>query len=196
MTEIQTSAQDHDQSTNELLDRYRSGDSEAIDDLYRIFYPKLVGFLTAKGASVHVAEDVAQITFEKIIKKAHTFEMDNAEGWIFKIAQNTLIDHRRKKINGEQPASDDEYVLDQPVSFDHALAIVEMDWLVDILRRLPAAADGASFADITKLQSYGCKLDEIADIFQVPVGTIKSRIHRGQKMARAIRDQLELVGTV
>ncbi|MEQ9425266.1 MAG: sigma-70 family RNA polymerase sigma factor [Cyclobacteriaceae bacterium] len=67
-------------------------------EIYQTFYPKVVGFLKKKTVNEADAYDLAQDVFMKVFARYDSVErVDNLHAWIFRITNNTLIDHYRKK---------------------------------------------------------------------------------------------------
>ena len=138
------------------------------------------------------AEDLVQETFLKAYRAYHTFEEGtNLKAWLYRILTNTYINKYRKdsrrpsevdlgsvedlylyrNIGSEESAeaarSTEERVLDGLVESDIKKAVED---LPENFRLPVLLADLAGF-------SY----KEIADILDIPIGTVMSRLHRGRK---------------
>ena len=73
------------------------GDSEAWEQIYNHYHPRLVRFCSNYVKSKDEAEDIVQDTFIKVKQKAHTFkEGSKLRPWLYQIARNTALDHLRK----------------------------------------------------------------------------------------------------
>lgn len=141
------------------------------------------------------AEDLTQETFLKAYAAFHQFEPGtNIKAWLFRILQNTFISqYRKEKKAPYQTSVDDleEWELSAlEASSESVLPSAEMQALrsmpdtviVDALKQLPdefripvylADAEGFSYA-------------EIAEILEIPMGTVMSRIHRARVRLRAL----------
>lgn len=141
------------------------------------------------------AEDLTQETFLKAYAAFHQFEPGtNIKAWLFKILQNTFISqYRKEKKVPYQTSVDDleEWELSAlEASSESVLPSAEMQALrsmpdtvvVNALKQLPdefripvylADAEGFSYA-------------EIAEILDIPMGTVMSRIHRARVRLRAL----------
>ncbi len=141
------------------------------------------------------AEDLTQETFLKAYAAFHQFEPGtNIKAWLFRILQNTFISqYRKEKKAPYQTSVDDleEWELSAlEASSESVLPSAEMQALrsmpdtviVDALKQLPdefripvylADAEGFSYA-------------EIAEILEIPMGTVMSRIHRARARLRAL----------
>jgi RNA polymerase sigma-70 factor (ECF subfamily) len=84
----------------ELLSRLRNGDQQAFELLFYAYKDKLLGFLMRVTDSVEESEDIVQDVFMKLwIDRENTGEIKNLNAYIFKIAQNRMVDNIRKFSN-------------------------------------------------------------------------------------------------
>ena len=89
--------------------------SYAAATLYDRYEIQMLRFFRAHALSVEDAEDVLQVTFVKIIEKAHALkEVSNGRAWIWQIARNTLLDflRQRKFLSHRQELFDEEEIDD------------------------------------------------------------------------------------
>jgi RNA polymerase sigma-70 factor (ECF subfamily) len=141
--------------------------------------------------SVEDAEDLIQETYLKAYKYYARFaEGTNFKAWLFKIMKNTFINsYRKKKLQPPKVDFDDvqegleETLLDaaQVSSRDPEAGAIstEMDHEVrQTLVELPH--DYKMVVLLADLEGFSYK--EIADILEVPVGTVMSRLYRGRRM--------------
>lgn len=137
------------------------------------------------------AEDLIQETYLKAFKYYDKFEAGtNLKAWLFKIMKNTFINnYRRRQL--EPPQSDFaeiEEAFENRVSEDAAQQIKnpEQEALEDVLDEHVQKALDTLPADyrmavmLSDLEGFSYK--EIADILEVPVGTVMSRLYRGRKL--------------
>jgi RNA polymerase sigma-70 factor (ECF subfamily) len=156
------------------------------------FAPQLYSAAMRMTRNPADAEDLVQETFLKAYRAYHTFEEGtNLKAWLYRILTNTYINKYRKdsrrpsevdlgavedlylyrNIGSEESAeaarSTEERVLDGLVESDIKKAVED---LPENFRLPVLLADLAGF-------SY----KEIADILDIPIGTVMSRLHRGRK---------------
>lgn len=163
---------------DELLARVRSGETRAFAELHALTRGRLRRIALAVGASPHDVDDILQDSFLKIWRNAARFDSARAPAtaWMSAIVRHTAIDHLRAKRQpsveldkalmvptaaGPSPAEDFDYASAEPIARG-ALARLPED-----RRRLVALAylEGESRASLS--QRFG-----------VPVGTIKTWLHR------------------
>lgn len=93
--------------------------SQAVAALYDRYEIQMLRFFRAHSLSIQDAEDLLQVTFVKIIEKAHALkELSNGRAWIWQIARNTLLDflRQRKFLSRRQELFDEEEIDEHPES--------------------------------------------------------------------------------
>lgn len=176
-------------SDEDLLDRYRQGQSEAFERLIRRYRRELFNFLNRFLGDRAAAEDVFQDTFFQVHLSADKFDTGKRfKPWLFTIAANKGRDYMRKR--GRRPA----VRLDAPVGGDEDQ---EGQTFVDLMEAgLPLPEENVERAELEQrvrrtvqempehlreilLLAYFQQFsyNEIAEILQIPLGTVKSRLH-------------------
>jgi RNA polymerase sigma-70 factor, ECF subfamily len=163
----------------DLLMLIAKGDKGAMKRLYERHHGGLIAFVESRLRDPMEAFDVVQDTFLDVWRSAARHEgRSSVKTWIFSIARNKTID-RFRKLGREVPLEED---FDPPDLTPNAEAVIE------------AASDAAQVrACVEKLgpaQARAVKLAfyedlgyaEIAELEQVPEGTIKTRIHHAKKL--------------
>jgi RNA polymerase sigma-70 factor, ECF subfamily len=135
------------------------------------------------------ADDLVQETYLKAFRFFDKFEKGtNCKAWLFRIMKNTYINSYRKstrepdKIDYEEVENFYENI--KPSSTDSAHLEKEMyDNLLDDELSNAIASLPEDFRTVIILCDIeGFTYDEIADFVDVPVGTVRSRLHRARKM--------------
>ena len=178
------------QETDEqLVVQYRtSGSREVFALLVRRYERELYSYLRRYLGSAEMAEDVFQATFLQVHLKCDRFDENRRfRPWLYTVATNQAIDAQRRNKRHRMVS------LDRSVSADN----VDIGALVDLLEGnerdplenvsqlergqwVQEALDGLSesMRSVVHLVYYqGMKYREAAEILDIPVGTVKSRLH-------------------
>ena len=185
---------DVDRMTDEeLLLEYRlTGNSELFETLVRRFERELYNYLRRYLNSQVLAEDAFQATFMQVHLKCHLFdEQRKVRPWLYTVATNQAIDIQRRNKRHKLVS------LDRPNRVQHD----ELGSLVDVLssreeeptngleqgerkewvRQAVAALPEQLRSAVRLVYFRGMKYREAADELDVPVGTVKSRLHSAVK---------------
>jgi RNA polymerase sigma-70 factor (ECF subfamily) len=172
----------------ELLQRYLDGEEAAFASLVSRYEREMFGFLYRFTGNRAMAEDVFQETFLQLHTSAQAFDMTRRlKPWLFTIAANKARDAMRSRSRryamplDATVAGDDgsatTYVDLMPADIpppDESLANLETRQAVqDIVRRMPDNL--RTVLVLSYFHEFPYK--EIAEILDVPLGTVKSRLH-------------------
>jgi len=80
-----------------LVERFQAGDPEAFAELYRLHYPRVIGFVIQRVNNRHLAEDLAADTFTRALAALPKLNYcgRGLDGWLITIARRLVIDHFR-----------------------------------------------------------------------------------------------------
>jgi RNA polymerase sigma-70 factor (ECF subfamily) len=167
----------------ELLARFVHADRDAFEALFRQFEPEVYRWIMRIVRDRGRAEDVAIETFWRAYRARARFDWSRSFGaWIRRIATNAALDHLRaeRRHGGVVPVY--ERMMPSP-----PLDTGVHDALAAAFSRLPVKLRAvATLALIEELPHA-----EIAEALAIPVGTVKSRLHRA---LRSLRDELRTLG--
>lgn len=173
----------HDQ---ELIDRCLAGRSEAFGSLVERYQQRLFQSLVHVLGSRDDAEDVAQEAFIHAFQKLTSFRGESAfYSWLFRIALNAAATARRKTrrvaASLDQQAELGWEPLDHGAAPERGVDLAEEQVMVQqALADLPE-----EFRMVIVLKEMeGLRYEEIAQIIEIPVGTVRSRLHRGRQELR------------
>jgi RNA polymerase sigma-70 factor (ECF subfamily) len=158
-----------DRSLTELLVlRAQTGDRRAFAQLYRLWAPRLQAHVARTAADVHAALDISQETWLGIARALPRLD-DPASfaPWAYRIATRKAADWTRTRIR-DRRIGEDAAPRPQPEP-----ASDDTDRIRDAINRLPPdrrAILSMHYADSLTLMQIACAL-------QIPVGTVKSRLH-------------------
>ncbi len=94
---------------NGIISRCKQGDFSQFGSLYDYYIKRVYDFIYFKTHHKETAEDLTSVTWTKAFERLDGFDMEKGsfQSWIYKIAQNTVIDHYRTKR--EMTAIDDSW---------------------------------------------------------------------------------------
>ena len=130
------------------------------------------------------AEDLTQEVFVRVFRSLSTYTPGTLEGWLHRITTNLFLDQARRKqrIRFDALSDDREGRLPSPHPTP-AEAYVERTFDDDIEAAL-ATLPPDFRAAVVLCDVEGLSYEEIAEIMDAKLGTIRSRIHRGRAMLR------------
>ncbi|MEO8503549.1 MAG: sigma-70 family RNA polymerase sigma factor [Acidobacteriota bacterium] len=181
-------------SDAELVAQALGGSEAAYAEIVRRFERPLYSLILRLVRDPALAEDLAQDVFVKAIRALASYDPERKfSSWLFKIAHNTTIDHLRRRSLDTQPleTGTDESIDPLQVIADESIADPEAEMH---RRELAVALDRAvaglrpEYREVMLLRfREGLAYEEIAAITGLPLGTVKTHIHRARKeMAEAM----------
>ncbi|MFY9234275.1 MAG: sigma-70 family RNA polymerase sigma factor [Fimbriimonadaceae bacterium] len=153
-------------------------------------FPSVFGTALRLTRSREDAEDLAQEAIVRAYEAFDRFDGSNFKAWMLRIVTNLYINRYRQRQRGPQMASlEDEGVIEPVATQDETPDRQLFDNLVgaEIEEALANVPEDFRLAVILS-DVEGMSYQEIADITEVPIGTVRSRIARGRA---ALRKQLE-----
>ncbi len=179
-----------------LVSRCLRGEDSAWEELVRLHTRKVYGLCYRFTGSGSEAQDLTQEVFLRVFRTIKTFR--STEGsfatWLARVTRNLLIDHYRRtrqervtdSIEEQLPMIEEEGAT-AAVRPDQALAGQEASQILRAtLQKLsPDLREAVILRDLQEMEYR-----EIAEVLQIPEGTVKSRINRGRaELARLLRKQ-------
>ena len=128
------------------------------------------------------AQDLVQEALIRVRRGLERYEPGSLEGWLARIVTNVFLDEmrRRKRRPADALPDDPDRVLDPSPGADEASRELSSE-VQDALASLPVEFRIPVVLCDVGDQSY----EQIAQALEVPVGTVRSRIHRGRRLLRA-----------
>ena len=130
------------------------------------------------------ARDLVQESLLRVRRGLETYQPGSLEGWLARIVTNVFLDEvRRKRRRPEQALPENpDLVLPATAAADEAAVAAGLsDEIQQALASLPDDFRVPVVMRDVADQTY----EEIASSLGVPVGTVRSRLHRGRRMLRA-----------
>jgi RNA polymerase sigma factor (sigma-70 family) len=145
--------------------------------VYRLAY-RLTG-------NPHDAEDLTQEVFVRVFRSLSSYTPGTFEGWLHRITTNLFLDSARRKTRirfDALPDDADNRLPSRMVSPDAAY----LDQTFDADIEVALASLSPDFrAAVVLCDVEGLSYDEIAEVLDLKLGTVRSRIHRGRTMLRS-----------
>lgn len=171
--------------------RLRRGDLDALATLVQRYQHRLYRYLLRLVRQPAEAEDLFQQTWLRVASQIRRFDpRRNFDAWLFTLARNLAIDHLRRI----RPESLDEWdsrdfaatppaLRDSaPPAVDVMIARERSELVAAAVQKLPAI-----YSEVLSLRfEEEMKLEEIAEVLNAPLSTIKSRLRRGLEGVREI----------
>lgn len=174
-----------------IIQDVKKGDQQAFAELVELYKDKVYQISYRMVGNVHEAQDIAQEAFLRAYMNIETYDVDRKfSTWLFRIVTNLSIDRLRKKkpdyymdqeVEGttgltlsSQIAATDELPEDQVITYEL------QDWIQGEILNLPSKYRSAIILKYIEDLS----LKEISDVLDLPIATVKTRIHRGREALR------------
>ncbi|UII56119.1 RNA polymerase sigma factor SigW [Cytobacillus spongiae] len=179
------------------INQVLKGDQNAYGEIVEVYKDKVFQICYRMLGNRHEAEDIAQEAFIRAYVNISSFHLDRKfSTWLYRIATNLCIDRIRKKkpdyyLDAEVAGTDGLNMYSQ-IAADTKLPETEVETLElqetiqHEISRLPE-----KYRSVIVLKYIEeLSLNEISEVLDLPLGTVKTRIHRGRE---ALRKQLRHV---
>lgn len=171
-----------------LIERCKRGDLGAFNDLVRKYEKQVYNFAYRLTGNYDDANDVAQDAFLRVFNAIGTFRGDSSfSTWLFRITTNVFLDER-KKAKSHPQTSLDEYLelgessvarqIEDPSPTPEA--VLEESERAQILLKAVGDLPEYQRAMVTLYHTQQKSYEEIAEIMDLPIGTVKSRLNRAR----------------
>jgi len=169
-----------------LLAEIAAGDEQAFIELYRRRQHDVFRFAFAMAKSRSFAQDVMQEVFLNVLENASRFDAakGTARAWLFGCARYVTLDRLRleRRWTDEMPPEDIAFDSDERL-----LADQRVERLHAAIARLPVEYREA----LVLCELHELSYADTAAVLGCPVGTVRSRLHRGRVLLAAMLDEAE-----
>jgi RNA polymerase sigma-70 factor (ECF subfamily) len=177
-----------------IVRRVQGGDVEAFDALVSKYRERVVGIVYNMTSNREDAADLAQDAFIKAFQSIHRFAgQASFFTWLYRIAVNSTLSHLRKNrmrsffslesIKGDDPVSREviDALTDKTGAGPEAFIGELQEKLNDAMQKLSISHRTV----VTLFEIDGLSHQEIADVMDCSVGTVRSRLHYAKQLLQA-----------
>lgn len=156
------------------------------EEVARVYGRKIYNFAYRLTGNPDDAHDLVQEVLLRVHRGLSNYQPGSFEGWLWRITRNAFLDDvRRQKRRPTAPLPDevDRWPVASTESVDTEYARISLgDDIQKALLELPIDfREAVVLCDVA-----GLSYEEIAQAVAVPIGTVRSRIHRGRKMLKEL----------
>ncbi|QHS23981.1 RNA polymerase sigma factor SigW [Virgibacillus sp. MSP4-1] len=169
----------------------KKGDQSAFEDIVNFYQNKVIQICYRMLGNLHEAEDIAQEAFVRAYTNIQSFdEKRKFSTWLYRIATNLSIDRIRKRkpdfyLDAEVKGTEgltmySQLSMDEPLPEEKVESMELNDYIQRQILSLPE-----KYRSVISLRYVDdLSLQEISEALEMPMGTVKTRIHRGREALR------------
>lgn len=169
----------------------KKGDQNAFAEIVELFKDKVYQLCYRMVGNAHDAEDIAQEAFIRAYVNINSYDINRKfSTWLYRIATNLSIDRLRKRkpdyfldaeIEGTEGLTMYSQISSDELQPDEMVESLEFqEWIQQEINELPVMY--RSVIVLKYIEELSLK--EIGEILDLPIGTVKTRIHRGREALR------------
>ncbi|KEF38639.1 RNA polymerase, sigma subunit, SigW [Schinkia azotoformans MEV2011] len=173
------------------IKQVKKGDQSAFAEIVELFKDKVYQLCYRMVGNAHDAEDIAQEAFIRAYVNINSYDTNRKfSTWLYRIATNLSIDRLRKRkpdyfldaeIEGTEGFTMYSQIPSDELQPDEMVETLEFqEWIQQEINELPVMY--RSVIVLKYIEELSLK--EIGDILDLPIGTVKTRIHRGREALR------------
>lgn len=151
-------------------------ETEAMPFMADVF--RVANYLTQNRTE---AEDLTQETFAEALKSFHRYTPEtNCRAWLVTILYH-LNSKRRRKLGQLKLIEDTAEHIAETVAFEPSIPQhITDEEILQALEKIPE--NFRNIVVLTDVEDFSYK--EVSELFQIPIGTVMSRVHRGRRLLR------------
>jgi len=173
-----------------LVRRAKKGDYRAFDLLVLKYQSRVIATVFKYVKETQLAEDIAQEAFIKSYKSLDSFREESSfYTWVYRIAVNTaknyIVSSKRREEVIMTNLSEDVSYFPEKLDVDSPQDILNANELRDLIFETLSSLGEETRTALSLREFDGLSYEQIAEIVNCPVGTVRSRIFRGREMIEA-----------
>ena len=174
-----------------LVRRVKKGDYRAFDLLVLKYQSRVIACAFKYVKERQLAEDIAQEAFIKSYKSIDSFREESSfYTWVYRITVNTaknyLVSSKRRDEVVISDLSLDDSFYPKKLDVDSPQEILKASELRDLIFETLSSLGEETRTALSLREFDGLSYEQIAEIVQCPVGTVRSRIFRGREMIEEV----------
>jgi RNA polymerase sigma-70 factor (ECF subfamily) len=172
-------------SDEALYERLLAADLSAFDDLYERHARRLLGFIRTHLSDAAEAEDVLHDAFLTVLREGRAGRaMRTFKPWLYQVSRNLCLNRLRSRNRGEVAAAESSHHPGGEAPHPEQALVAR-----EALAALQAAASRLprEMAELYRLRAAGLSYEELSGVLEVPLGTVKSRLH---EMVQRLREEV------
>jgi len=172
-------------SDEQLMLLFQGGNENAYIELVNRYKDKLINFIFNYLGDIESSEDVVQETMIKLYQKKHYYkEIAKFSTWLYTIAKNLanteLRKRKQRKTTLLSQFSKDDKMYDLPSNDNEVGQEIQTEIVSKIIREAVGQLSEKFKTVITLRDIQQLSYEDISEIIDVPIGTVKSRINRAR----------------
>lgn len=173
-----------------IITRFKDGETSAFEEIVHKYQDRIYNLCRHMLGNAHDAEDAAQETFIKAYQNLGNFRPDaSLYTWLYRIAVNTCIDHKRKPFFEslfKRSSEGEDFEIERQSDAPSPEKLYESKQTgVAIQLALAKLSDKLRTAIILK-EIEDLSYEDISDVLDISIGTVKSRISRAREELKAL----------
>ena len=174
-----------------LVRRAKKGDYRAFDLLVLKYQSRVIATAYKYVKERQLAEDIAQEAFIKSYKSIDSFREESSfYTWVYRITVNTaknyLLSSKRRDELVISDLSQDDSFYPEKLDIDSPQEILKASELRDLIFETLSSLGEETRTALSLREFDGLSYEQIAEIVQCPVGTVRSRIFRGREVIEEV----------
>ena len=174
-----------------LVRRAKKGDYRAFDLLVLKYQSRVIATAFKFVKEKQLAEDIAQEAFIKSYKSIDSFREESSfYTWVYRITVNTaknyLLSSKRRDEVVISDLSQDDSFYPEKLDVDSPQEILKASELRDLIFETLSSLGEETRTALSLREFDGLSYEQIAEIVQCPVGTVRSRIFRGREIIEEV----------
>ncbi len=169
----------------DLINRFKDGDTSAFEEILLKYQDKIYNLCRHMLQNPHDTEDAAQDVFLKAYQNLNRFKPDSSlYTWLYRIAVNTCIDYRRKPLFEsvfKSSKEGDVFAVDRPADSPSPEKLYESKEIGNAIQFALGRLSEKLRTVIVLKEIEGLSYEEISEVLDVSIGTVKSRISRARE---------------